>query len=62
MALPDKKLFPDYYKIIPELICLNMINVSDSRCGGVMQYSLIPAYFSRTVSRRRTITRRRRIS
>jgi hypothetical protein len=27
MALPDKKLFPDYYQVIPEPICLNMISV-----------------------------------
>lgn len=31
MALPDKKLFPDYYAVIPEPICLNMINVSARR-------------------------------
>jgi hypothetical protein len=28
MALPDKKTFPDYYEIIPEPICLNLISVS----------------------------------
>ena len=28
MALPDKKLFPDYYAVIPEPICLHTINVS----------------------------------
>jgi hypothetical protein len=28
MALPDKKMFPDYYEIIPEPICLNLISVS----------------------------------
>lgn len=37
MDLPDRKMFPDYFQIIPELICLNMIKVSCSPYDSLQQ-------------------------